>query len=58
MNQNAQTAACGEVIVMLNLRFKPGSAETVLEKMIPRIRLTRPEPGNNEFQLFWIMAAI
>jgi quinol monooxygenase YgiN len=37
---------------MLNLHFKPGSAEKVLEKMVPGIRLSRMEPGNNEFQMF------
>jgi len=52
MNQDAQTTSSGEVIVMLNLHFKPGSAEKVLEKMVPSIRLTRMEPGNNEFQMF------
>jgi len=52
MNQDAQTTAFGEVIVMLNLHFKPSSAEKVLEKMVPSIRLTRMEPGNNEFQIF------
>ena len=51
MNQDAQTTASGEVIVMLDLHFKPGSVEKVLEKMVPSIRLTRMEPGNNEFQM-------
>ena len=37
---------------MLTLQFKPGSAEKVLARMGPSIRLTRAEPGNNEFQLF------
>ncbi|RQH07573.1 putative quinol monooxygenase [Paraburkholderia dinghuensis] len=52
MNPNTQTTASGEVIVMLNLQFKPGSAGKVLETMVPGIRLTRMEPGNNEFQMF------
>jgi quinol monooxygenase YgiN len=52
MKQDAQTAVSGEVIVMLNLHFKPGSAEKVLKKMVPSIRRTRMEPGNNEFQMF------
>ncbi|MBB5403011.1 quinol monooxygenase YgiN [Paraburkholderia youngii] len=52
MNQHTRTTASGEVIVMLNLHFKPGSAGKVLEKMLPGIRLTRMETGNNEFQMF------
>lgn len=52
MNQMAQTAGSDEVTVMLTLQFKPGSAEKVLARMVPSIRLTRAEPGNNEFQLF------
>jgi hypothetical protein len=52
MNQDARPIASDEVIVMLNLHFKPGSAEKVLEKMVPGIRLTRMEPGNNGFRMF------
>ncbi len=55
MNQAASTpnaAGPDEVIVMLTLQFKPGSAPVVLEKMVPSIRLTRAEPGNYDFQLF------
>lgn len=52
--QMAQIAGPEEVLVMLTLQFKPGSAEKVLERMVPSIRLTRAEPGNNEFQLFKI----
>lgn len=52
MNQIAQAAGADEVVVMLTLQFKPGSAEKVLERMIPSVRLTRAEPGNKEFQLF------
>ena len=52
MDQLAQAAGSDEVIVMLTLQFKPGSAEKVLERMVPSIRLTRAEPGNQEFQLF------
>jgi quinol monooxygenase YgiN len=51
MDQIAQTAS-DEVIIMLTLQFKSGSAEKVLEKMVPSVRLTRDEPGNNEFHLF------
>jgi quinol monooxygenase YgiN len=52
MIQHTHNTASGEVIVMLNLRFKPGSAGKVLEKMVPGIRLTRLEMGNIEFQMF------
>jgi quinol monooxygenase YgiN len=52
MNQDTRNVASGEVIVMLNLHFKPGSAAKVLDKMVPGIRLTRKEAGNNEFRLF------
>ena len=52
MNRDSEATASDEVIVMLNLHFKPGSAEKVLETMVPSIRLTRMEPGNNEFQMF------
>lgn len=48
----SQAAEADEVIVTLTLQFKPGSAETVLERMVPSVRLTRDEPGNNEFQFF------
>lgn len=54
MTQIAQAASSDEVTVMLTLQFKPGSAEKVLERMVPSIHLTRAEPGNNEFQLFEI----
>jgi quinol monooxygenase YgiN len=56
MNQNTQsapdTAESSEVVVMLTLQFKAGSSEEVLRRMVPSIRLTRAEPGNNEFQFF------
>lgn len=52
MDQDTPTPASAEVIVMLNLHFRPGSAGKVLEKMVPSIQLTRMELGNNEFQMF------
>ncbi|MEJ7658483.1 MAG: antibiotic biosynthesis monooxygenase family protein [Hymenobacter sp.] len=52
MNQAAQPADLDEVIVLLTLQFKPGSAAKVLERMVPSVRITRTEPGNNDFQLF------
>ena len=52
MKKISEAAEADEVIVTLTLQFKPGSAEKVLKRMVPSIRLTRAEPGNNEFQLF------
>jgi quinol monooxygenase YgiN len=56
MNQIAQnapdTTESSEVVVMLTLQFKAGSSQEVMRRMIPSIRLTRAEPGNNEFQFF------
>ena len=54
MNPSAPAADTEEVIVMLTLQFKPGSAETVLARMVPSIHLTRAEPGCREFQMFEI----
>lgn len=52
MTTISEPARGDEVIVTLTLQFKPGSAERVLEAMVPRVRLTRDEPGNIEFQFF------
>jgi quinol monooxygenase YgiN len=52
MDNDVQAPISGEIIVMLNLQFKAGSAEKVLERMVPSIRLTRMESGNNDFQMF------
>src|SRR5215469_14099136 len=52
MNKTDQAAVIGPVIVMLTLQFKPGTAEMVMERMVPSIRLTRKEPGNIDFQFF------
>lgn len=52
MDQDVQAPVSNEIIVMLTLQFKAGSGDTVLERMLPSIRLTRMEPGNNDFQMF------
>lgn len=41
-----------ELVVMLNLRFKPDSAEEVLKQMLPVIDATRNEAGNNEYTFY------
>lgn len=41
-----------EVVVMLNLQFKPGSEEEVVKQMRPAIKATRAEVGNNEFTFY------
>ena len=52
MNQIAQITGSEEVIVLLTLQFKPGTAEKVLASVVPSIQPTRAEAGNNEFQVF------
>ena len=44
----------GEVIVVLTLEFKPGTAEKVLAGIVPSIAPTRTEPGNNGFDVFQV----
>lgn len=41
-----------EVIVMLRLKFKPGSVDQVLGELLPIAALTREEAGNIEFHVF------
>jgi len=41
-----------EVIVMLRLKFKPGSIDHVLGEIVPTGVLTRQETGNIEFQIY------
>lgn len=41
-----------EVVVMLDLQFKPSSTQIVLEKLMRTIYLTRAEPGNIEFRFY------
>lgn len=57
MVSDVQTAMPNEVVVMITLQFKAGLAQTVIERMVPSICLTREEPGNKEFQLFKVGAA-
>ena len=52
MNQTIQITGSEEVIVLLTLQFKPGTAEKVLASVVPSIRPTRAEAGNKEFQVF------
>jgi ABC-type proline/glycine betaine transport system permease subunit len=44
MNETVQ--ATGQVIVMLSLQFKLGTAARVIERMAPSVRLTRLGLGN------------
>lgn len=41
-----------EVIVTLRLRFKPGTVDHVLSRVIPIARITREEDGNISFDVF------
>ena len=52
MNDAAQPIEPKEVIVMLTLQFQTGVSSSVIDKMVPAVRLTRLEPGNIDFQFF------
>lgn len=41
-----------EVIVMLRLKFKPGTIDHVLGELVPMVRLTHQETGNIEFHVY------
>ena len=41
-----------EVIVMLRLKFKPGTIAHVLSELVPTVRLTREETGNIAFDVY------
>src|SRR6188768_2287294 len=41
-----------EVIVMLRLKFKPGTIDHVLSELVPIAMLTREEAGNIEFHIY------
>ena len=43
------TADSDEVIVMLTLQFKPGSADKVLAEMVPSVHLSGLNPGTMSF---------
>lgn len=46
----------GEVIVVLALRFKPGTADAVLAGVLPAVDPTRAEAGNNRFEAYRVTA--
>lgn len=46
------TNSSKEIVVMLDLRFKPGSTDIVIRKLMPAIYRTRAEPGNIEFRFY------
>jgi quinol monooxygenase YgiN len=48
--------SAGEVIVVLTLRFKPGTADKVLEGVLPAVVPTRAEAGNNKFDVYRVTA--
>lgn len=54
---HSHQAADEEVIVLLTLQFKPGTAEKVLASVVPSIRPTRAEAGNNDFQVFEVQGS-
>ena len=43
-----------EVVILLDMRFKPGSAEEVMKRMRPAIEATRDEAGNNEYTFYQV----
>lgn len=47
--QNDNPSAAAEIYVTLNLRFKPGTSQSVQDVIAPVIPLTRQEPGNIGF---------
>lgn len=49
---STSTDASGEVVVLLNLQFKPGTSEVVERVMFPGVESTRAEVGNLEFLFF------
>lgn len=52
MTNDGAIAGDQEVIVMLQLHFKPGTIDGVLRELVPIVRLTRDETGNVDFQVF------
>ncbi|RIV26935.1 hypothetical protein DYU11_01035 [Fibrisoma montanum] len=52
MDPIVQITDSEEVIVLLTLQFRPGTAEKVLASVVPSIRPTRAEAGNNAFHVF------
>ena len=52
MNPASATSETDEVVVTLRLRFKPGTIDHVLERMLPAARKTREEIGNIGFDVF------
>ncbi len=51
MTTDGPTAGDQEVIVMLQLYFKPGAIDRVVRELVPIVRLTREETGNIDFQV-------
>jgi quinol monooxygenase YgiN len=52
MSENLQTSAINEVIVTLNLQFRPGTLANVLQRLIPAVHQTRAEPGCVQFDVW------
>ena len=50
--KSSSAEASTEVVVLLDLRFKPGTSDIVERTMLPGVRSTRAEEGNLDFQFF------